>query len=185
MNEATYFGIGAISDLYGLHYSTILDTKLINSFHDLTGFRYVEKWRLLYRATRDGFIPQKFLDKCSNKSRTLLIVKSTDNYIFGGYSSLPWDQKEGTREDKQKFSYTLVGRNNLPYKTTSNLNSKNMVFTKEIVFGDGEIIIKENSNSNSESKYEVTKDKDQHSYYVCRDYFYFKTLEIELFQKGI
>lgn len=185
MNEATYFGIGAISDLYGLHYSNILDTKLINSFHDLNCFRCEEKWRLLYRATRDGFSSQKFLDKCLNKPRTLLIVKSTDNAIFGGYSGLPWDQNEANREDNQKFVYSLYSRNNpQPYKSNANIKSKNMVFTNEIIFGDDEIRIKENSNSNSESKYYVTK-KEINSYYSYQDYFFFKTLEIELFQKGI
>ena len=97
------------------------------------------------------------------------------------------NQKEGTREDKQKLAYVLVSRNNQqPYKTTKNFKSKNMVLKNEIVFGDDEIRIKENSNSNSESKCQVKNDANQYPYYYgYQDSFYFKTLEIELFQKGI
>ena len=116
-------------------------------------------------------------------------MKSTDTAIFGGYTSLPWDQIEGTREDRQKFAYTLVSRNNpRPYRTTANLKLKSIILKNEIVFGNEEIRIKENSNSNLESKYQVTHNINQYSippYFGYRGSSNFKTLEIELFQKGI
>jgi len=46
-------------------------------------------WRLLFRASRDGFAVKTFHTKCDNQGPTLTIVKS-GNYIFGGFSELSW-----------------------------------------------------------------------------------------------
>jgi len=46
-------------------------------------------WRLLFRASRDGFAAQTFHSKCDNKGPTVTIVKS-GNYIFGGFNEQSW-----------------------------------------------------------------------------------------------
>ena len=46
-------------------------------------------WRLLFRASRDGFAVKTFHSKCDNQGPTLTIVKS-GNYIFGGFTELLW-----------------------------------------------------------------------------------------------
>ena len=50
------------------------------------------KWRLLFRASRDGFAVQTFHYKCDNKGPTVTIVKSGNN-IFGGFTEISWDSK--------------------------------------------------------------------------------------------
>ena len=47
------------------------------------------KWRLLYRASRDGFAAATFHSKCDNKGPTVTIVKSGNN-IFGGFAEESW-----------------------------------------------------------------------------------------------
>ena len=44
----------------------------------------VGEWRLLFRASRDGFAVAKFHTRCDNKGPTITIVKSEGN-IFGGF----------------------------------------------------------------------------------------------------
>jgi len=46
--------------------------------------------QLLYRATRDGFSAQAFHEKCDNKAKTVTLIWSDLNYVFGGYTSAAW-----------------------------------------------------------------------------------------------
>ena len=54
----------------------------------LTGV-LVGEWRLLFRASRDGFAASAFHSKCDNKGPTVTVVKSSAN-IFGGFTETPW-----------------------------------------------------------------------------------------------
>ena len=49
----------------------------------------VGEWRLLFRASRDGFAASTFHSKCDNKGPTVTVVKSGAN-IFGGFTEKPW-----------------------------------------------------------------------------------------------
>ena len=49
----------------------------------------VGEWRLLFRASRDGFADSAFHTKCDNKGPTITVVKSGAN-IFGGFTEKPW-----------------------------------------------------------------------------------------------
>ena len=50
------------------------------------------EWRLLFRASRDGFETQTFHSKCDNKGPTITVVKSGRN-IFGGFTENSWKSK--------------------------------------------------------------------------------------------
>ena len=47
------------------------------------------EWRLLFRASRDGFGSQTFHSKCDDKGPTVTIVKN-GGYIFGGFTEKSW-----------------------------------------------------------------------------------------------
>ena len=59
----------------------------------LTGV-LVGEWRLLFRASRDGFTASAFHSKCDNKGPTITVVKSSSN-IFGGFTEMPWTSPDG------------------------------------------------------------------------------------------
>ena len=50
------------------------------------------KWKLLFRASQDGFTAQAFHGRCDNKGPTVTIVKSGNN-IFGGFTENSWKSK--------------------------------------------------------------------------------------------
>ena len=50
------------------------------------------EWRLLFRASRDGFATQTFHSKSDNKGPTVTVVKS-GGYIFGGFAEISWTSK--------------------------------------------------------------------------------------------
>ena len=48
-------------------------------------------WKCVYRASRDGFTAQSFHNICDNvDSPTLVIIKSSKGWIFGGYTTQSW-----------------------------------------------------------------------------------------------
>ena len=74
----------------------------------------VGEWRLLFRASRDGFAASAFHSKCDNKGPTVTVVKSGAN-IFGGFTEKSWISPEGkffiTFEDT---TYTQHARRSRP-----------------------------------------------------------------------
>ena len=46
-------------------------------------------WRLCYRATSHGWVPNAFHTGCDNIRNTVTIVQK-GQYVFGGYTDIPW-----------------------------------------------------------------------------------------------
>ena len=63
----------------------------------------VGEWRLLFRASRDGFAASAFHSKCDNKGPTVTVVKRGAN-IFGGFTEKPWTSPRKGR----KFLLQLI-----------------------------------------------------------------------------
>jgi len=57
----------------------------------LCEFSIDQKWNLIYRASQDGFEAAKFHARCDNKPNTLIIIKSTNGNVFGGYTEQTWN----------------------------------------------------------------------------------------------
>lgn len=86
--------------------SAILSSQEIDNLHDITGYR--GSLTLLYRASRDGFKSQSFHSRCSDKEKTITIIKSTLNYVFGGYTSVPWNKNiYGYSSDSFAYLFSL------------------------------------------------------------------------------
>ena len=52
------------------------------------------RWRLLFRASRDGFAAESFHSKCDKKGPTLTVVRS-GSFIFGGFTEAAWSCMSG------------------------------------------------------------------------------------------
>jgi hypothetical protein len=48
------------------------------------------RFKRIYNASTDGWDAVDFYRYCDNKERTLTIVKTTDNFIFGGFTTAEW-----------------------------------------------------------------------------------------------
>ena len=64
------------------------------------------RYKLLYRASRDGDESKIFHEKCNGIRGTLSLVKTTDNIKFGGYTEALWDG-DGYKKDKRAFCFSL------------------------------------------------------------------------------
>jgi len=71
----------------------------------LGGYRL---WDLRYRGTRDGFTANDFHRCCDNIGPTVTIIKSSNGYLFGGYTPLSWTQTAGYQNNSGCFLFTLT-----------------------------------------------------------------------------
>ena len=62
---------------------------------------------LLFNSRNDGDLLTTFFNKVANKIPTLIIIKSTNNYIFGGYSSVEWKCDSNWHPDKNSFIFSF------------------------------------------------------------------------------
>lgn len=92
------------------------DSKIINT-EDLKSkliqiceFKDKPNWEFLYRGSENGFKWTEFHAIRDNKSPTLLIIKTNDGSIFGGYTKINWNQPGGSNEwiaDSESFVFRL------------------------------------------------------------------------------
>ncbi|CAF1168933.1 unnamed protein product [Adineta ricciae] len=82
----------------------------------LTGFtgKRNPKWKLLYKATRDGFGSTDFHRLCDNHAPTMTVIQSTNYYLFGGYANLAWNSSGNYINDPHAFIFTLTNPNSIP-----------------------------------------------------------------------
>ena len=70
-------------------------------------------FQLIYRATRDGDTKKDFHRMCDDKSPTIFIFKTPQNFIFGGYTTVPSNisnNKEELIKDEKAFVFSLNQR---------------------------------------------------------------------------
>ena len=96
-----------------------IDSLIINSYKmennlvDLCKLSGKE-FKLLYRASCDGFLASSFHAKCDMHPRTLTIIKTTNECIFGGYTSATWDGMNVWKADPNAFLFSLVNVRSVP-----------------------------------------------------------------------
>ena len=66
------------------------------------------KTSLLYRKSRDGDSFNTFHNLCDNQGTTLVLYKSNEGFIIGGYTPLNWDNHSGWKNDKDSFLFSLT-----------------------------------------------------------------------------
>ncbi|CEO96567.1 BTB domain-containing protein [Plasmodiophora brassicae] len=67
-------------------------------------------FRVIYRASRDGFFARSFHDKCDGKGPTVVLVRSTNGYVFGGFNANSW-ASYGSSSSRHNFLFALTGPN--------------------------------------------------------------------------
>jgi len=76
---------------------------------------------LLWRGSHDGFDAAAFHRLCDGKANTLTIIKNTNGFIFGGFTSIPWSLSEGYKADSTAFLFSLTNPSNEPVKLNVHL----------------------------------------------------------------
>ncbi len=68
------------------------DTQLVNQQYDDKLREWVGdyRWKLLYRASEHDYTNESFHEYCDDKGPTLIVIKSSGGWIFGGYTTQSW-----------------------------------------------------------------------------------------------
>jgi len=140
-------------------------------------------FNLIYRATRDGDTINDFHKMCDDKSPTICIMKTPKGFIFGGYTTVLFNNKKNQElklKDDKAFVFSLNKREK--YKTQdesrSILNSPKHL----IIFGNGYNSIQiENNALTSKDHWSNPKGSYGHDLNLTEDK-YFSIVEIEVFQ---
>jgi len=66
-----------------------------------------QKWKKLYQASKDGWSSQKFHSLCDGKGPTVVFVKLTNKYVFGGYTKESWGSGARLVRDDTAFLFRL------------------------------------------------------------------------------
>ena len=65
-------------------------------------------YKLIYRASEHGDNAEDFHEKCDDYEGSLVIIKTKDGNIFGGYTSISWDpEDEAEKKDEYAFVFSL------------------------------------------------------------------------------
>jgi hypothetical protein len=133
----------------------IIDSLIISNqekLFSLCEFPVDQKWNLIYRASQDGFEAVNFHKKCDNKPNTLTFIKTTNDYVFGGYTEQTWNSIGGYKADPNSFIFSLINKDNKPIKIKWSQNYG--IFCHNSygpTFGGTDLIIADKSNTNSDS----------------------------------
>jgi hypothetical protein len=171
--------------LQGSSFSKILSRYEIMKLEELCGLKITES-NLVFRASTDGFEAANFHAKCDSVANTLSIIKSKEGFVFGGFTSLPW-QGSVYMTDEKAFLFSLKNDVNsmekiplIPSRSSHAIYANNSFGP---CFGSYEITIRNmaNKNNNSTSKLGSTfKSKDE-NFLTLAETEKFQVDEIEVF----
>jgi hypothetical protein len=145
---------------------------------------------LIYKASRDGFDANAFHTRCDNKGPTLTVIQSNNNYLFGGYTSIPWTSDGTYKNDTTAFLFTLTNPHNIPPTKylikPGGTNAVNHGGSYGPTFGGGhDIYVANASNANTTSytnfphAYTDTTGQGNNTFTGAKN---FTTVDIEVFQ---
>ncbi|XP_078141608.1 interferon-induced protein 44-like isoform X1 [Centroberyx gerrardi] len=99
------------------------------------------KLQLLYKASIHGFTGTAFHQQCDNKSPTVSVGYNASGYVFGGYTSKPFNQSGQYMQDDRAFLFTLKGANVLKYPVTSSAYAVRMMNNSGPYFGEAFVLV--------------------------------------------
>ena len=182
-----------------LNFSVFFDSNIVsfdqsNKLIEVCEFNNDKKFKLIYRASRDGFSADSFHSNCNFIPKTLTLIKVKDKpHIFGGYTEVTWDGNGLFKEDSNAFIFSFVNDYSRPFKLKINEKYKAVYCCIHFgpIFGLTEFQISSYSNTNMISFSNLRGATYQNQNYRFNSYearnllagsYNFCTSEIEVFQ---
>lgn len=108
---------------------------------------------LLYRASRDGFTPSAFHSRCDYIQNTLVIIRNSNDFVVGGFTTCTWDISpswEPCKPDQNAFIFNLRRFGNSNYEKI--FPSNTTCATRAIphygpIFGHDDILVNFKNNT--------------------------------------
>ncbi len=70
----------------------LVNTQIVDEQYDEYLLEWTDyyKWKLIYRASEHKYTDYSFHEYCDDEWPTLIVIKSTGGWIFGGYTNESW-----------------------------------------------------------------------------------------------
>jgi hypothetical protein len=112
-----------------------------------------DTWSLIYKGTTHGFAASNFHSRCDGIQKTLVLIESANNYIFGGYTDIGWGSTNSGafKYDPSAFIFSLTNPSNSPAKFKLKTGETNSIYWHYLYgpsFGYWDIKIESYPNSN-------------------------------------
>jgi hypothetical protein len=101
----------------------------------------------IYNATRDGWEREVFKQKVFNKGPTLIILKTTEGAICGGYTSKNWDGSGKYTDDIDAFVFNMTQRYNCNHTQKAIYTWHNGFY-----FGNGILMVRSDTTLNQHNQ---------------------------------
>eukprot|EP01080_Neovahlkampfia_damariscottae_P005311 gene5311-8929_t len=120
-----------------------------------------KKWKLIYRASTGNYKNSAFHEACDEKGTTVVIIKTKDGSIFGGYTPLLWNKIDGKKKDLETFLFCLKGLSFHKFSKKNMMSrSINCFQDTGIRFGVKDIVIDEQGTGSSEVENFTNQNED-------------------------
>ena len=132
------------------HILKIYEINLIEKGVQKNLKKKINKYTLLFRATRDGYRASNFHSKCDGKTNTVTLVETMTGRRFGGFTDAQWDQSSSYKTGSNGFIFSLD--NNEIYYNKDNRYNINCNSSYGPTFGGGhDFYICDSCNSSNSS----------------------------------
>ena len=184
-----------IEDICGHLEYRIIDSRILGDYAmksrlvELCKLTERKEFKLIYRASRDGFEAASFHAKCDDQPSTLTIIQTTKECVFGAYTSVAWDTSNTSKTDPNAFIFSLVNAQSIPQFFPVKVGDQYSIYC-DVEFDGCDIQISDNSNT-SEASYSNLGYSYDFSLFQCdtieaQSFLagspHFQTCEIEVFQ---
>ena len=88
--------------------SIIKDNNLI--IYGLNNWKKNIRTQLLYKMSRDGNKFATFHKLCDNKGKTLILIKSSEGFVIGGFTPLDWNTISLWKNNNDTFLFSLTNK---------------------------------------------------------------------------
>ena len=139
----------------------------------------ITNYKLIFRASRDGYKAKNFHEKCDGKSNTLTLIKTKTKRRFGGFTEDKWENNRGYKNGKKGFIFSLDDKE-IYYNKDGNYNIYcNSTFGPSFRSGPHDFTISDNCNMNNESFEYIQNSKDNNEknyilegneHFIIKDY---------------
>ena len=91
-----------------------------------------QRWRLIYRASDDGFEAHQFHRHCDLQGATVTLIHA-NNRVFGGYTDIPWrsDSSDKHCATKEECFNTFIFSMKMVHSATDELNASKWGFRED------------------------------------------------------
>lgn len=163
--------------------STLLNVDQMRLLSSWIG--HSKKFKLIYKATRDGFSSNSFHLKCDKKGETISIIQVGKQYLFGGYNPKNWSSNSNDHKSHPNtFIFSLLNTSNTgPTKMIHTNGGINSIYNDpnvSMVFGeDHDLYIEEQNNCCDISTFQLPPNVSSTDYLAGTQNF--TPTEIEVF----